>query len=140
MRHGRYGSLGDASYHLIEIEIEISEFCSIIWKVNAAAVILINLMERMMDFGAPPMTQERYMQVAALWSMAENSSSNSVQGFAWNISVERNSAGNVIQLVATGSGCTMLVNIGEWHHVVAGAVDPFFYSNGELLAKIVAQD
>lgn len=93
-----------------------------------------------MGMGAPPMTPQRYQQLAVLWSMAENSSNGSISGLAWSVSVERSSSGAVIQLVAKGSGCTMIVREGQWHPEVAGAVDAFFSYNGELLDQIAEKE
>ena len=86
------------------------------------------------------MTPVRYAQIAALWALAEQGSNGSVEGFAWAISVERSESGAVVQIVARGSGCTMLINQGEWHHIVVGAVDAFFHSNAQLLAELISQD
>lgn len=86
------------------------------------------------------MTPAQYAQIAALWALAEQGPNGSVEGFKWEISVERNEAGAILQMVARGSGCVMLINPGEYHHIVAGAVDAFFHSNCELLAALIQQD
>jgi len=82
------------------------------------------------------MTPGRYEQIAYLWGLAEKSSNGSVEGLAWQIAVERNPSGEVVQLVARGSSCVMIISQGEWHHTVCGAVDAFFSYNGEMLDRL----
>jgi len=84
------------------------------------------------------MTEERYRLINALWQIASSSSNGSVEGLIWTVTIERNDHGSVIQLAASGQGCRMLVNPGEHHPLVVGAVDAFFSSNLETLLDLAA--
>lgn len=98
---------------------------------------MLKLMEHLMPSGAPPINDHRAQQLKALWEIAENSDNGHLQGLLWEMEIERNPQGRMVQIVARYHECIMTIGPGENRPVVCGAVDHFFYSNQQFLEELI---